>query len=937
MTEAEIDAIARQELAAEGFNIPQPQSFAPSPQPMQQPMQQQAPMPQIDDAEIDRIARMELQQEMQQQPQASLGSELKGIGGSAVRGSLDLAGLVTDVMKAPGVWYMNNVQGQDVPYFDTGQKLQQMADPILPAAPQTNAGKIAGSAGRFMAGAVGGKAQKGAQLASAAISGGLSEYAKQKGVGAGGQFVTALLGGMVPGAIQGSIQGTYRGARAAQAALQPDRAKAVAAREIQNLVGDDKTAALKALENFKPKTRLDAIQTTAEATQSPMLSHLEADLARSFDPMKQNIATRATKADAIRKAMIEGRIPDEALELTNSTRGDTIRQALSLNKDVAKAKAQALYDAVDPAGTTKLPLKSVQDAAEAATEKFIGTAGEPIGGRAKSLINAINSINKPAEKVSAILDAKGNPIKIPSPPQTATIGEVSKLASRAGDVAGQLGKQGKNQAKAVITSVRESLRTVEKIAAETGEGMTSQQLETLRNARGSWKSMKDVFDSGASAAALKADEFGRYKSASEKVMQQFVSSPESAKQFMRAAKDQPEAVSAMRAYLATTAREQTPFKFNKLLETKGQQLKTILGTRHYSDLQNVSDFLKRQATVTKQWSAPSRGQSITAQKKTIDGMIENIDAELGPIAWMSEGRLAKTLGVGAGSALGFSQGGVLGAVILGAMTSKTQQAAAASVNAFRERVFSHIMEASMSPEYAKTLLTIQAPAQIKSMATEILKGAAQGAARGAGTTSLQQFNSKAPAAAPAFAAPQPAQNTEDADIVRALQGKAAAPQTGAKAESISKALQQVTSRSNGMEPPKTDADFEALIGAQIQQESAGKRYAVSNKGAKGIMQLMDATGKEYHRRLGIKEPYDPFDVEQNKTIGVAFMRDLFTKYGDTKLALAGYNWGETRLDKLIKRVGSKNWDDLVEHVPNETADYVPKIIARLNRNQTEIA
>jgi soluble lytic murein transglycosylase-like protein len=99
----------------------------------------------------------------------------------------------------------------------------------------------------------------------------------------------------------------------------------------------------------------------------------------------------------------------------------------------------------------------------------------------------------------------------------------------------------------------------------------------------------------------------------------------------------------------------------------------------------------------------------------------------------------------------------------------------------------------------------------------------------------------------------------------------------------------------------------------------------SPKGAKGNFQLMDATGKEYHRRLGIAEPYNPRDDDQAKQIAGAFVSDLIRKYQDPDLVAAAYNMGETNLDRFIKQYG-RSWAAIEPHLQGsflETKKYVP--------------
>jgi soluble lytic murein transglycosylase-like protein len=77
-----------------------------------------------------------------------------------------------------------------------------------------------------------------------------------------------------------------------------------------------------------------------------------------------------------------------------------------------------------------------------------------------------------------------------------------------------------------------------------------------------------------------------------------------------------------------------------------------------------------------------------------------------------------------------------------------------------------------------------------------------------------------------------------------------------------------------------------LIKAVIAVESEFDQWAVSSKGAQGLMQLMPFTA----RRFGV---VDAFDARQNIFGGVQYLRFLLDLFqGDVGLALAGYNAGE---------------------------------------------
>ena len=81
-----------------------------------------------------------------------------------------------------------------------------------------------------------------------------------------------------------------------------------------------------------------------------------------------------------------------------------------------------------------------------------------------------------------------------------------------------------------------------------------------------------------------------------------------------------------------------------------------------------------------------------------------------------------------------------------------------------------------------------------------------------------------------------------------------------------------------------------LVDSLIQVESNYNPFAVSPKGARGLMQLMPATAQ----RFGVTDSFDP---KQNIEAGVRYLKFLQDTFQDDRLAIAAYNAGEKAVAK----------------------------------------
>jgi soluble lytic murein transglycosylase len=105
----------------------------------------------------------------------------------------------------------------------------------------------------------------------------------------------------------------------------------------------------------------------------------------------------------------------------------------------------------------------------------------------------------------------------------------------------------------------------------------------------------------------------------------------------------------------------------------------------------------------------------------------------------------------------------------------------------------------------------------------------------------------------------------------------------------------------------------SLVHAIVKVESDFNPYALSRKGAMGLMQLMPQTADTMNVR-------NTFSPDENVEGGVKYLRYLLDRYeGNISLALAAYNAGETAV---------KKWGTIPPF--KETQDYVKKILQIYN-------
>lgn len=120
-----------------------------------------------------------------------------------------------------------------------------------------------------------------------------------------------------------------------------------------------------------------------------------------------------------------------------------------------------------------------------------------------------------------------------------------------------------------------------------------------------------------------------------------------------------------------------------------------------------------------------------------------------------------------------------------------------------------------------------------------------------------------------------------------------------------------------------------LVLAIIKVESNFNKYAVSNKDAKGLMQVTDKTGAWASESLDIKNfsPSNLYDQQTNIRIGCWLLNRLRSEFdGNILLAITAYNSGSGRVKEWLKDKNLSDDGQTLNKIPfSETENYVKKV------------
>ena len=127
---------------------------------------------------------------------------------------------------------------------------------------------------------------------------------------------------------------------------------------------------------------------------------------------------------------------------------------------------------------------------------------------------------------------------------------------------------------------------------------------------------------------------------------------------------------------------------------------------------------------------------------------------------------------------------------------------------------------------------------------------------------------------------------------------------------------------------KEEVPLDLLYMAHV--ESLFKPRAYSRMRAKGIWQFIAGTGKAY----GLRQDWwidERSSITKSTEAAARYLKKLHAQFQDWNLAMASYNVGERRIERILRRYGSIDYWTMVKRrmLPRETRNFVPSILASI--------
>lgn len=409
-----------------------------------------------------------------------------------------------------------DVMGLPRPQTDEERMTSAVTQGVIGAVPTMGVGAGAGAFARganYLSQAVGG-----------AAGGGASEAARQAGYGEGAQVAAGLVGGIGGSAATQAGAAALRGIGGAVSPFTQRGRETVVADTLLRSSDDPANLRTRIEAGVNtPDARLPGSPaTTATAARDPRLLSMEASVRDSMPevagPLRDAVTGRARVQEAAIASMDDGRIPAERGAALRGERARAGQAGSGLRgaEQARRAVVRRAYEAVDPDGTSRLPLASLRRAVGEETRTRWGPGAGEIPGPLRSLF-------------SELVD--GDEAEAARP-----WADMQRIRSRASAIAGDAAAD--ERVRASARHIRDAVDQAAQEAVAAG-GFTAEQARRWRTAAELRRRLGEDFDrdtSGANATGriLAQSDYGAPRMVDEQVANAALANVSSLRQTLRA-------------------------------------------------------------------------------------------------------------------------------------------------------------------------------------------------------------------------------------------------------------------------------------------------------------------------------------------------------------------------------------------------------------------
>lgn len=864
-------------------------------------------------------------------------SEMRGIANDALRGVSSTLSLVDELnpiqtdpykaalpgvkvfgvpLKVPHLWGLG---GENT--FD-GQKAEPIGDVFNRVTtdygiqtgdrPQTELGKFAGNAAENAASAV---LFGPAAMAGSAVFGGTGGYLGEKvapeiGFSSdSGRLFGSLFGGLSPAGLSkvGIVKeiGNQLGPTLSQLPVLRElfgnsSVNAAVGRTLGGMVEDLPTAEKAALAATQID-ELDKFKTTAEVLKSDALARAEdaTQAMTSTSPFKALAEQRA----AAREASVIGNIDKAATPYDISkAMEDVVSTSASKVKEVEN-KVWSFLPRDAPVSTN---IAGVEDSLKAAVNDITYSGALPLQGEAKALIKQFENATSEG---------------------TVSLGVIQDLRSKALQVARATGMGSSSEdraAHAVANTLQEHLVNI--VDGNVSAGNLSKEASDLWEAgRAATRSKVNTFGApkvGTGNTGTKAlEQLGLREQALDNttLLREGLSSPDKMAAHIAAAKAGGEDIVPL--YQQALKAELDNVPQNKWASTVANKRKQWEKVFTAEDMANIDRNIADVESAAQKVRGYSVGGSATNPRGNIQDTL-NSGKGIANLINASKGAPALA-GAYLGAQKGWNDsettaGGIGNALLYGSIGAMLGKGATNLAKTTSGKYNTILTEALTSPAKFAEVIEAAKPSRVGKAATAL---AVQGGKGVAARAVNQGANS----------------------LMNSLFGGDGNSKKSTVTEDL---FSNGTNMSEAPKVKETPPEVKKVFSSLIKQESAGNKNAVSTENeymkakgtgtAKGVGQLLDATGKEmftkYKKELGkdaSPEKYDPFNEKQNALLSEKYLTELYNKYDDIELALTAYHSGMGTVDKLLRANNATTLAGIIDDLGPVGQKYAKQVLGRI--------